>query len=263
MSNRDHTLGKPGVGEPLVTVSIVSHRQETLARRLLGDLQRVCDARGLRVVLTLNVPESLSFDPDDFPFDILVVRNDRPKGFGANHNAAFGLSRSPFFCVMNPDIRVGSDPFPRLVEALADPKTGVVAPLVVNPDGGVEDSARKFPTPMRIARRIAGGPRRPDYGAGSSAFSPDWIAGMFMLFRRDTFSLIEGFDERFFLYLEDVDLCARLRLHDLSVSVLPSLEIVHEARRDSHRRLRYLWWHASGMLRFFARCWLGRYRRGK
>lgn len=243
---------------PRVTISIVSHRQGSLVSRLLGDLRHCCPPGDIRVVLTSNVPEILG--PGNFPFDVLHIVNPRPKGFGANHNAAFRQSASRYFCVMNPDIRISGNPYPALISALADPEIGVVAPLVVNAQGMTEDSARRFPTPARILRRMLPGGRKPDYTAGDSTLFPDWIAGMFMLFRADTFSHIRGFDESFFLYLEDVDLCARLRARGLKAALVPGIRVVHEARRDSHRRPHYLWWHTSGMMRFFARRWRGFYR---
>jgi len=72
-----------------------------------------------------------------------------------------------------------------------------------------------------------------------------------MMFPRSVFSLLQGFDERYFLYYEDVDICARLNLAGFPVAVLPECTVVHHAQRSSHRSLRYLRWHISSMMRFF------------
>jgi len=77
------------------------------------------------------------------------------------------------------------------------------------------------------------------------------VAGMFMLIPTKIFQRIGGFDERYFLYYEDVDLCARLRVSGHVVRFCPNARVVHEARRQSHRSLRYLRWHITSMLRFF------------
>ena len=74
---------------------------------------------------------------------------------------------------------------------------------------------------------------------------PDWVGGMFMLFSREMFSAIRGFDERYFLYYEDVDLCARLTLRGYKVCLTPKSKVIHQAQRTSHRNLRYLRWHLS------------------
>ena len=76
---------------------------------------------------------------------------------------------------------------------------------------------------------------------------------MFMMFRADTFRMIGGFDEGYFLYYEDVDLCWRLRRQGYDVALLPMVRVIHAAQRASHRDLRHLGWHVSSMLRFFVK----------
>jgi N-acetylglucosaminyl-diphospho-decaprenol L-rhamnosyltransferase len=234
----------------LISVSIVSHGQGALVRRLLADLNRIPAVRGGEVILTHNIPEPDPHErPGSMPFRI--VRNAAPRGFGANHNAAFMTSRSEYFCVLNPDVRLSADPFPELLGALEAPGVGVAAPLIVSPGGAVEDSARRFHTPFALIRRAFARRVCLDYPGESSAFSPDWVAGMFMLFRRTAFERVGGFDERYFLYYEDVDICARLRLAGYDVRMVPGVRAVHDAQRHSHRDLRYLAEHLRSALRYF------------
>src|SRR5690606_6495268 len=129
-------------------------------------------------ILTLNVPEILSFDVASCPFPVKVVHNPSPKGFGANHNSAFALAGAGYFCVLNPDIRAGHDVWSPLVELLKDKSIGAAGPLIVNPEGGVEDSARKFPTPAGIVKKAMFGSSGPDYPVTEALIFPDWIAGM-------------------------------------------------------------------------------------
>jgi N-acetylglucosaminyl-diphospho-decaprenol L-rhamnosyltransferase len=234
---------------PLV-ISIVSHGHGSLVGELLGDIARL-GRTDCRIVLTLNIPEDLPFDPTRAGVPVALVRNVEPKGYGANHNAAFKAARGDHFCVLNPDIRLHHDPFPALLALLRDPRTGVAAPLIRSPAGALEDSARRFPTPMRILAKALYGTRGNDYPIADGPVQPDWVAGMFMLLRAETFERVGGFDERYFLYYEDVDLCARLRLFGLTVAQTPAASAVHDARRASHRDLRYLRRHAASMLRFF------------
>jgi GT2 family glycosyltransferase len=79
----------------------------------------------------------------------------------------------------------------------------------------------------------------------------DWVGGMFMLLRRDVFETLGGFDERYFLYYEDVDLCARLWSAGMRVMQLRQVSVIHLARRSSHRSLRYLVIHLVSMSRYF------------
>jgi len=228
-----------------ITVSVVSHNQIRMALEFIGDLRTLC-APDLRIILTSNVPEDL----EAVPAGVEIVRNAVRKGFGANHNAAFRLAKTPYFCVANPDIRLAADPFPALLRTLADTGAGVVAPLVRSPSGTIEDSARRFPTFAALARKLLGRAPRLDYAIGAERLRPDWVAGMFMLFPAASYAALGGFDERYFLYYEDVDLCARLRRAGREVVLEPAAEVVHHAQRASRRNLRHAWWHLHSAGRF-------------
>ena len=234
---------------------MVSHGQDELVGQLLASVARHCGAQEIRVSVVRNIPGSGQGLFDGFPFPVEVRENARPLGFGANHNQVFASCRAEYFCVLNPDIILVSDPFPSLLTALATNRTGVVAPLIVDSDGRVQDSARRFPTPGRIlrrmARRLAGQGR--DGRPGALPERPDWVAGMFMLLASAVFREVGGFDEDFFMYCEDADLCMRLRRAGYATLLLPQVRVVHDARRASHRSARHLGWHVRSLTRFFFR----------
>ena len=234
-----------------ISISVVSHAQIGLVNNLLRNIEEHCKNSSLELILTLNLNETLPFLLDSFSYPIKVVRNATPKGFAANHNQAFAHATGQYFCVMNPDIRLDNNPFPVLLACLKDRSAGIVAPLVLGANGEIEDSARRFPTPWRILRKAAGGVRTPDYVIGKECFYPDWVGGMFLLFPRGIFEKLGGFDQRYFLYYEDVDLCARLRLLGYEVVVCPQARVIHHAQRSSHRSFRYLRRHLRSMMRFF------------
>ena len=236
---------------PAVTISIVSHGQMELVLPLLQDLEAIHHTTPLHVVLTLNVPEDLPCVPEDFAFSLQIMRNSQPLGFGANHNRAFSQAQGGIFCVLNPDIRITQNPFPDLLKACADPHTGLAAPAIYSPSGQLEDSASKFPTPWRIAHRVLTRRRTRDYAAPTTVLHPDWVAGMFLLLRTTVYRQLGGFDERYFLYYEDVDLCARARLAGLEIVQLALPGVIHNAQRASHRDPKYLRWHVGSMLKFF------------
>lgn len=239
------------VSSSRLSVSIVSHLQAAMVKALLEDLDRFCHAYPLEVILTLNLPEPLDFDLSGFHFPVLLQHNASPKGFGANHNQTFGVASGDLFCVLNPDIRFSADPFPALIACLADNTVGVAAPLVLNAAGEVEDSARRFPTPFKIVCKALGGCKGIDYPISNQDLLPDWVGGMFLLFRRDVYEQLGGFDPRYFLYYEDVHLCARLGLSGLKVVLSPKTCVVHHAQRTSRRKVKYLAWHVQSMIRFF------------
>ncbi len=236
---------------PTTSISIVSHSQGSLVANLLADIERFCACEKLCVVLTLNLPEQLPFTADSFSFSMKIICNTAPQGFAANHNQAFAQITGEYFCVMNPDIRFSSDPFPSLLECLKNPVVGVTAPLVLGETGEIEDSARHFPSPLKLLCKAFGGCKGGDYLVRDENIYPDWVGGMFMLFPRDIFKQLGGFDQRYFLYYEDVDLCARLRLLRYEVVLCPKARVVHLAHRSSHRSFRYFRWHLNSLSRFF------------
>jgi GT2 family glycosyltransferase len=233
----------------VITISIVSHAQAGLVSGLLRDLSGL-GRDDLQVILTVNVPETL---PEEFGRllpRLEIVLNAAPKGFGANHNAAFRRARGEYFCVLNPDIRMAQDPYPALTMAAQPTQVALAAPRIVDAGGGVEDSARRFPTAASLLCKLFGLAPRLDYAPGNQPFSPDWVAGMFMLFRREAFERAGGFDERFFLYYEDVDICRRLRQLGLEVRMVPQATVAHDAQRASRRDPRHILWHTRSMLRY-------------
>lgn len=230
----------------MITVSIVSHLQAALAADLLRDLAAL-RRNDLRVVLTLNVPEDM---PADAGLPVEVIRNPLRKGFGANHNAALRRSRDEHVCILNPDVRFTQDPFPALLEATRPARVGLAGPRVLAPSGSVENNARRFPTLTSLALKALGRAPRMDYPDSDREFSADWVGGMFMFARRESFDAMGGFDERYFLYYEDIDLCRRMRQRGYEIRLAPAACIVHAARRSSHRNLRFLLWHLRSILRY-------------
>jgi N-acetylglucosaminyl-diphospho-decaprenol L-rhamnosyltransferase len=229
-----------------VTVSVVSHGHGPMVVGLVNQL--LASHHVAKVVLTKNIQETL--DVKAHP-KVLIVENTQPKGFGANHNAAFRSCQTPYFAVVNPDISVEGGTFGALERCMREQNAALVVPLVYNPDGDLEDSVRNFPTIRSIFRkslRIDDG--RLDLGQSVCTVPVPWAAGMFMLFAASEFAMIGGFDESYFLYYEDVDLCVRLRRIGKEIILCADARVVHDARRASRRNLRHAYWHGSSMARF-------------
>ena len=241
-----------------VTLSVVSHRQNALVNQLLEDIQRHCADR-VALILTENLPDPTPLATGALSCPVERIANARVKGFGANRNAAFRHCRSPYFCVVNPDIRLPADPFPSLIPNFDDQAVAAVGPLVRSPAGTIEDSARRFPTAGALLKKILVERRQPDYPADQGPLKVDWVAGMFMLFRSDAYRSVGGFDEAYFLYYEDVDICHRLRGGGAAVIFEPRAEAIHDARRASRRDLRLARHHVAGIFRFL---WRRRWQRG-
>ena len=246
--------------EPLarLTISVVSHGHCALLAALLDDLAQWQTAGDI-IVVTLNIPEP-ELERSRWP-GVLWIDNPKPKGFGANHNAALFGRASRWFAILNPDIRIETDILTALLaHADSDPEIGLIAPGVIGPDGTPQDSARRLLTPFRLllrsGRRLSGrGIARP----AQTADELDWLAGMFVLVRQAAFAAINGFDERFFLYCEDMDLCIRLQLLGYRIKYVRQTVVVHDARRDSHQSGKHLRWHIASLLQFWSTLTFWRY----
>lgn len=228
------------------TVSVISHGQGTLCANLIADLARCASGSIGKLVLTQNIPQTLP-RINGLPFVVEIIDNCRPKGFGANHNQAYTRCHSEYFAVVNPDLRLRDDPFPALARCLQDPRVGIAAPLVRDTGGSIADFARPLVSPWQVLRRRIGG-----MALTANLAKPDWIAGIFLAFRREAYGQLGGFDTQYFLYCEDVDICARARLRGLQLCMAQDTFVIHLAQRDSRRSLRFMGMHVSSLLRFWS-----------
>lgn len=229
------------------TVSIVSHNQISMVSRLLSDLEKFSDLVD-EIVLTINCPEK--FDISKYKNKISVIMNREPKGFGANHNAAFKKCSSEYFFVLNPDIRAQNCDFQLLMEKFDGEGIGIVSPCIVNENGDPEDHARPFPTILGLfARHLL--PKKDNDHGSIDTDSFDWVGGMFLAFKSETFRLIGGFDERYFMYCEDIDICRTATSFGLEVCLEERAKAVHTAQRASRRSLRMFLIHLSSVIKYF------------
>lgn len=234
-----------------LSVSIVSHGHGKMVGRLIAKLASFPEIR--QIILTRNIMDADGVAESE---NILIIQNEAPKGFGINHNAAFAHATAPYFCVLNPDIELPANPFPALLAAINDTGASMLAPAVFNSAGSPEDSARHFPKLRQLTTKLLGGhDGRYSMQPTQGPTPVDWVAGMFMLFHAEDFKAIGGFDEKFFLYYEDVDICARLWKTGRPVMVCPQVQVVHNAQRASHKNWQFMKWHAASMALYFWKHW--------
>ena len=229
-----------------VVVSVVSHGHGPTVQPLLYALAagvQVAASSVRRVVLTLNIPEPEPLPPPGgWPFVLQIAHNSQPLGFGANHNRALAAADEPFVCVLNPDVGlIGGDPFAALVQAAAAPGAGCAYPVQVDAQGQVQDSQRELPTPQALWRRRALGRRE---------VRVDWVNAACLVLPQPVWQTVGGFDESYFMYCEDVDLCLRLRWAGWSLVRVP-VQVVHAGQRASSRRWSHLRWHVRSLLRLW------------
>jgi GT2 family glycosyltransferase len=182
---------------------------------------------------------------DRFPWAYVVERSTN-EGFATGVNIGARLTDSPFLLFLNPDCTVAPSTIEALVHfARTRPDAAVVGPQILNADGTVQGSARRFPgVTTAIAGRSSWLTRRfpnnllsrhnlPALESRSTPLDVDWVSGACMLVRREAFEQIAGMDEQFFLYWEDADLCWRLADAGWRTVYFPGARVVHAGGRSS------------------------------
>jgi len=233
-----------------VSAVVVSHGSAAELAELLPALRPQVD----ELVVIANVPGSA-------PPWIATIENDRPLGFAANLNKGFALTDGDALLSVNPD----AVPAPGAVATMAEFMTaharcGVVGPKMVFPDGSLQPSRRRFPTVSgTIVRRTPLRKLVPqrrhfhlDEPAAREPVEVDWMLGGFLLLRRAMLVELGGFDERFRLYGEDIDLQYRAAKAGWERWYVPDAVVrhVHQAETDKRWLTRRTLWHWAGVVRF-------------
>ena len=244
----------PNTDYPRITlaISLISHGQAELAQRSLSTLANHTVGLDVQVIITHNLVEEGTFSMPGGAIEVQHVRNARPLGFARNHNQAFRLVSGEYFCILNPDLVFVEDVFRPLIQDIQQGLGDIVAPLVFDPQGRQQDSFRTLPSPGELLLRRLAPKRGTEVRREGPFLYPDWIAGMFLLMRSETYRRLGGLDEGYYLYFEDVDFGCRARLAGFRLAVDSRCRIVHQARRQSHRSLRYFLRHLHSTVRFFS-----------
>jgi GT2 family glycosyltransferase len=200
----------------------------------------------------------------DFPGATLI--RQRPNlGFGGGNNVAYRHARGRYFMLLNSDTVVRPGWLTALVEyADAHPRAGLIGPRLLNPDGTLQYSCRRFPTLAAGLFR-----RTPlEWLAPKNRFTEDylmknwdhaeprdvdWLSGACLMARREMVEEIGGLDERYFMYFEDVDWCLRAHKAGWEVHYVPEPVVLHEIGRSTDRRpRRMIVMHHQSAYRYFS-----------
>lgn len=231
-----------------LTVSFVLY--DTPVEEVARAIEQVrASAPDARIVLVDNSPEPNPVPPTHGG-DVTLIRSGRNLGYGAGHNLAFLLSATDrYHAVLNTDLAYAGDVFPALIEFMdSHPDVGLCMPRVVYPDGSIQHLCRLLPHPLDVFGRgfLAGSrwtrARNDRYEFRNWSYDRvadfPFLSGCFMMLRRSVLDKVGGFDDRFFMYGEDVDLSRRIaRRH--RTSFVPTATVRHEYRSQAggYRRM--------------------------
>jgi N-acetylglucosaminyl-diphospho-decaprenol L-rhamnosyltransferase len=227
-----------------LSVSIVNTNSRGL---LLACLESLAPVEAEIVVLD-NASEDGSAPAvrERFPH-VRVIEQQHRAGFGANHNTVIRATTGRYVYVLNEDTTADDWSFERITEYLdAHPQVAALGPRLVYPDGRLQDSAWRFPTPLVSTMGLATlGQLGVKQSKGASVRPVDWVMGAALVLRREALDQVGLFDEDFFLYSEEVDLQTRLRQAGWETHYFPELTVVHHESQFSagipERRINEMW----------------------
>lgn len=198
--------------------------------------------------------------------NIHLIDNDYFSGFGENNNIIYNycvchlnMTHDDFFIVLNPDVYIEGAELIKLTELMsADSVKFATINLYADASKTTLDySVRRYPTAMIFFRSLFFPGERKKYVVNKECITQptivDWGAGSFLAFKAEHYKNLRGFDENYFMYCEDVDICYRSKKDGVDLIYYPSVSAIHYARHDSRRFFsKSFFWHIKSAIRFLA-----------
>lgn len=235
----------------MIRVSIVVHDKILHLAKMIDNLLAYPEVS--MIVIRFNFPRSFYRNiPDFYPDKIKCFYNDKPEGFGKNHNLNFQTTVEKFFCVLNPDLVFLENPFSSLLKRFHTGNAGALTPTVLDTNQERTDHARPLMSLCSlVGLLILSATKRQRIFKDTKSSDVISIAGMFMLFPTSVFRALRGFDERYFLYYEDTDICRRMFDAKLEVYVDIESKVIHDAQRTSHKSFRFFLIHVLSLITYY------------
>lgn len=237
---------------PLVTFVTVNYKTPNLIRQLLKGVEEANFQFPFEYILVDNASGdgTVEMVRERFPW-VRVIESPKNVGYGAGNNLALAEAQGEYVMLFNPDLTV----FPNEVESWiewmhARPEIGISGPRILNPDGTDQESCYRFPNLLTpVLRRTFIG-RLPAARKSLDRYimkdmdrhveqDVDWVLGAAMLIRKTVLDRIGHFDERFFMYFEEADICRRAWSSGHRVTYAPVSRFMHYHGRES--RIRFPW----------------------
>lgn len=241
-----------------IYISVISHGHSDLINQLscLPSL-----SSRFKIVIKSNKPKDL-FGAWISELNFSWINEGYGLGFGHNNNVVFeycrsklGMSVDDYFVVLNPDVVIASEQIDMLINCMEidDVKLSTIN-LFKDAESIVYDNnIRMFPTLVQFSKSFMGLGNSAviDKHKVTSQILVDWAAGSFLAFKASHYAELKGFDENYFMYCEDIDICYRSYLTGERVTYFPEIEALHLAKHANRRLFsRHFYWHLKSVLRF-------------
>ncbi len=247
-----------------ISVIIVSYNVRGFLENLVHSLRRALDRIEAEVIVVDNASEdnTVEFVRNNFP-EVKIIENRVNVGFGKANNQAVIEAKGEYLLLINPDAVVQEDTIKEMLHFMAShPDAGAASCKILNADGTLQKTCRRgFPTPWVAFTKISGlsslfpttklfGRYNLTYLNASEVHEVDAIGGSFMVIPRAVFEKVGGFDEDYFMYGEDIDLCYKIKHAGYKVYYTPQTTAVHfkgESTKRSNIDQTYEFYHAMNV----------------
>lgn len=233
----------------MLSVIIVSYNTASLLRDCLEKLFSTAKMLDMEVFVVDNnsADDSVTMVQRKFP-QVNLIANQDNRGFAAANNQAWQQAKGDYILLLNPDAFVKPDALQNAISFMeTHPQCGLCGGRLVKPDGSLDPSARRFPgwlskffTLSGLRSRFPNSPlfSRHEFGGfdHASALEVDWVPGTFTIYRQSMLEQTGLFDERFYIYYEETDLCLSAKRKGWQVFFIPDAEVVHVGGASSKTR---------------------------
>ena len=229
-----------------ISIIILNYKTKGLLKQALRGIEREALPLEHEVIVVDNHSNDGSAEmvAEQFPA-VKLIRSDKNVGFSAGNNLGIAIAQGKYILILNADVALLASAVEQLYDYLeAHPKVGMAVPRLINPDGTTQISAFRFPTFSVAALRrtplgkLPGSQRTLDRFLMTdwnrqSTRAVGWALGACLLMRADVLKQLGGFDDQYFLYVEDTDLCRRFWQAGYEVHFVHTAEMVHFHKRES------------------------------
>ncbi len=242
-----------------LSIIIVNYNVKEFLQNLLYSIQKAAKNVSHEVIIIDNASDdgSVEFIKEKFR-EAILVENKENVGFGRANNIGLRISKGNFILLLNPDTIVSEDTFLKVMDFCnKTPDAGLVGCKILNPDGTLQLACRRgFPGPWTSFCKVSGlstifpnsrlfARYNLTYLNEDETYEVDAVSGSFMMLRREVYDKIGGFDEDFYMYGEDLDLCYRIQKVGYKVFYFHETQIIHykgeSTRRSSIDETKYFY----------------------
>ncbi|HIF9150946.1 TPA: glycosyltransferase family 2 protein [Photobacterium damselae] len=242
-----------------IYIAVVSHNHFDLIKSL-GCIDKLSQLKNVKIVIKTNTNESKNIFKQRE--NIFIIDEPSYLGFGNNNNIIFdyccsnlNMINTDYFVILNPDVIINNDNLISLIRKLKEDRVKLAAINLFKDENYTifDNSIREFPTLKTFVKSFLGKGNDSIYDKSkiNSIKKIDWAAGSFLAFEVSHYNKLKGFDTRYFMYCEDIDICYRSMLLGVKVTYYPDIKALHLAKHANRKIFsKHFLWHLSSAIRF-------------